>query len=171
MKCENCQTNEAIIHVTKGSGFQKFDEYLCEDCANASFDVGMSQSDAPSNIHQLLKALSNMQRKQYRDRPVKRCESCGSTLDMILKHAKFGCADCYRTFPDATREIIARVQSNQSSHTGAVPAQAAAHLKVKQQIDSLKSELDDLIEKQNFEEAVVVRDKIRALEGGEQDES
>lgn len=171
MKCENCQTNEAIIHVTKGSGFQKFDKYLCEDCANASFDVGITQNDAPSNIHQLLKALSNMQRKQYRDRPVKRCETCGSSLDVILKHAKFGCADCYRTFPEATREIIARVQSNQVKHIGAVPAKAEAHLKIKQQIDTLKSELDVLIEQQNFEEAVVVRDKIRALESGEQHES
>lgn len=171
MKCENCQTNEAIIHVTKGTGFQKFDKYLCEDCANASFNAGISENATPSNIHQLLKALSNMQRKQYRDRPVRRCESCGSTLDVILKHAKFGCADCYRTFPEATREIIARVQSNQVTHVGAVPAQAAAHLKVKQQIDALKSELEELVEQQNFEEAVVVRDKIRELESGDQHES
>ena len=171
MKCENCQTNEAVIHVSKGSGFHKYHQYLCESCANASFDVYLSHNENHSNINQLLKALSNMQRKQYQDRPVKRCESCGSTVDSILKNAKFGCADCYRTFPDTTREIIARVQANQVTHVGKVPENALQHLKVKQQIDALKSELDALVEQQNFEEAVIVRDKIRALEGGGDHES
>lgn len=171
MKCENCQTNEAVIHVSKGTGFQKHDRYLCESCANASFDVHLSQHENHSNIHQLLKALSNMQRKQYRDRPIKRCETCGSTVDAILKRAKFGCADCYRTFPDTTREIVARVQANQVTHVGKVPEEALAHLKVKQQIDSLKTELEVLVEQQNFEEAVIVRDKIRALEGGDDNDS
>lgn len=171
MKCENCHTSEAVIHVSKGSGFEKSDKYLCEACANASFNVHMTHHDEPSNLHQILKALSNMQRKQYRDRPVKRCETCGSTVDSILKRAKFGCADCYRMFPDTTREIIARVQANQVTHIGKVPEKALTHLKVKQQIDALKAELEVLVEKQNFEGAVIVRDKIIALEGGGDNES
>lgn len=169
MKCENCQDNEAIIHITKGSGFETFDKYLCEECANASFEGEVSHVDEPFNIHQLLKSLSSYQ-QATEPRQVKRCETCGSTLDTIIKNAKFGCADCYTTFTDAAGEMTSRVQSNQSEHLGKIPKRSMEHMKVKKEIERLNKQLDALVSEQEFEKAVVVRDRIRELEAGESHE-
>lgn len=167
MKCENCHVNEAIIHITKGSGFEKFDKYLCESCANESFKGEISQLDEPFNIHELLKSLSNYQRGNYSERRVKRCETCGSTLDNIIQHAKFGCGDCYSTFNGPAKEMIMRVQSNQSEHVGKVPEKSMAHMKTKKELERLKKRLDELVSEQAFEDAVIVRDKIKELEAGD----
>ena len=77
---------------------------------------------------------------------------------------KFGCPDCYITFGSQAADIISRVQAHQSEHVGKVPVKARAQLKTKKQLEQLKGELAKLVEAQEFEEAAVVRDEIKALE-------
>lgn len=164
MKCESCNAREATIHITKGSGLDKSEKFLCEQCANASFESDFSYPDESFNIHQLLKSLSQQQSMHQQQRKRKQCETCGSTIDTILKNGKFGCPDCYTTFDRQVPEIIARVQANQTEHIGKVPKKSRSQIKVKKQIETLKKKLSELIESQEFEEAAVIRDEIMDLE-------
>ena len=163
MKCESCNEREATIHVSKGNGLEKSERFLCEQCANASFENDFSYPDDSFNIHQLLKSLSQQQSIQQKRR-LKKCETCGSTLETIVQNGKFGCPDCYSTFEGQVPSIVTRVQAHQTEHVGRVPKKAQSHLKVKKQIDKLKGRLSELVETQEFEEAAVIRDEIRALE-------
>lgn len=164
MKCESCNAREATIHITKGSGLDKAEKYLCEECANASFESDFSYPDDSFNIHQLLKSLSQQQSMQHKQKTQKECGTCGSTIETIVKNGKFGCPDCYTTFDSKVPEIIMRVQAHQTEHTGKVPKKSRSQIKVKKQIETLKNKLSELIESQEFEEAAVVRDEIRELE-------
>ncbi|WP_017550005.1 UvrB/UvrC motif-containing protein [Salinicoccus carnicancri] len=164
MKCESCNVREATIHITKGSGLDKSEKFLCEQCANASFESDFSYPDDSFNIHQLLKSLSQQKTTQQKERKRKECETCGSTIDSIVKNGKFGCPDCYSTFDRQAPEIITRVQAHQTEHIGKVPKKARSQIKVKKQIETLRQKLSELIESQEFEEAAVVRDEIRELE-------
>lgn len=164
MKCESCNVREATIHITKGSGLDKSEKLLCEQCANASFESDFSYPDDSFNIHQLLKSLSQQQSMHQMERRRKQCETCGSTIDTIVKNGKFGCPDCYTAFDGQVPEIITRVQANQTEHTGKVPKKSRSEIKMKKQIENLKTKLSGLIDSQEFEEAAVVRDEIKELE-------
>ncbi len=168
MICESCQENEATVHITTGSGLNKTERYLCETCANKSFSNQFTSfSDDSFNIHQLLQSLSAQQAVETSKKQQKHCETCGSTIESILKKGKFGCADCYGTFSAKSSEIITKVQLYQTQHAGKVPEKSSAYLKMKKEIESLKEKLSGLVEHQEFEEAAVVRDQIKSLEAGE----
>lgn len=165
MKCEICGEREATIHISKNSGFNQREQFLCEQCANESFSNQYSGfSDESFNIHQLLKSLSQQEKTRREETEAKRCRTCASTVDSILKNGKFGCPDCYTEFMSEASDIITRVQLHQNHHVGKVPKKSKAHLEVKKQIETLKEKLDGLVERQEFEEAVIVRDEIKALE-------
>ncbi|WP_020006462.1 UvrB/UvrC motif-containing protein [Salinicoccus albus] len=163
MKCESCNEREATIHISKGSGLGKTERFLCEQCANASFEDEFSYPDDSFNIHQLLKSLSQQQPKRQ-ERKRQQCETCGSTIESIVHNGKFGCPDCYRTFDRQVPEIITRVQSHQTEHVGKVPKKSQSQIKVKRELEQLKGKLSALVESQEFEQAAVVRDEIKALE-------
>ncbi|MCD2138289.1 UvrB/UvrC motif-containing protein [Salinicoccus halitifaciens] len=168
MICESCQENEATVHITTGSGLNKTERYLCEVCANKSFSNQFANfPDDSFNIHQLLQSLSAQQPAGAGMKQKRHCDTCGSTIENILKNGKFGCADCYGTFSGKSNEIITRVQLYQTEHVGKVPAKSSAYLKVKKEIESLREKLAELVERQEFEEAAVVRDQIKSLEAGD----
>jgi protein arginine kinase activator len=49
-------------------------------------------------------------------------------------------------------------------HQGKIPARGAGPLKIRREVLSLKKELEKAVMEENFEKAVELRDKIRALE-------
>lgn len=163
MKCESCHEREATIHITKNSGFNQREYFLCEQCANESFSAQYSSfQDESFNIHQLLKSLSH-QKLSPEESQIEQCKTCGSTIESILQNGKFGCPDCYQTFPEEVADIISRVQLHQHAHVGKVPNKSLAHIEVKKQIEQLENQLSELVEAQEFEEAAVVRDEIKTL--------
>lgn len=165
MKCENCHEREATMHITTGKGFSKKEQFLCEQCADESFSTQYSSfSDDSFNIHQLLKSLAHHKNITEQEQSAERCDTCGSTIETILQNGKFGCSECYESFGDKVQEIVTRVQHHQHAHVGKVPTRSAEHLKVKRQLDGLKHKLNELVDEQEFEEAAVVRDEIKAIE-------
>lgn len=90
MKCESCNEREATIHISKGNGFEKTEKFLCEQCANASFENDFSYPDDSFNIQKLLKSLSEHPSLQQTKRRPKQCATCGSTINTIVQMGKFG---------------------------------------------------------------------------------
>lgn len=164
VKCESCHEREATIHITKNSGFNQREYFLCEQCANESFsNQYTSFQDESFNIHQLLKSLSQNPKPSHQESQVKQCATCGSTIDSILQKGKFGCSECYKTFGDEALDIVTRVQLHQHAHVGKVPKRSQAHIEVKKKLEALNFKLSELVEAQEFEEAAIVRDEIKAL--------
>ena len=75
----------------------------------------------------------------------------------------FGCANCYATFKDDIVDIVRRVQGGQFEHVGKTPRSSHKKLAIKKQIEEKTKYLNVLIDEQNFEEAAIVRDEIKAL--------
>ncbi len=84
------------------------------------------------------------------------------TLKDIAHVGKFGCANCYATFKDDIIDIVRRVQGGQFEH---VERHHVSHKKIalKRKIEEKNEYLKKLIEIQDFEEAAIVRDEIKAL--------
>lgn len=70
---------------------------------------------------------------------------------------------CYKTFNDELMPIIRRIQKG-TQHTGKVPKRAGAQFKIYREIENLKAQLRMAVEREAFEEAAELRDRIRELE-------
>ena len=93
----------------------------------------------------------------------KKCPTCQMTLKDIAHVGKLGCADCYATFKEDIFDIVQRVQGGQFEHVGKTPQSSYKKLAIKKQIEEKSKYLNKLIDGQEFEEAAIVRDEIKAL--------
>ena len=69
------------------------------------------------------------------------CPTCGSSLDFYERNGRFACPDCYTSFGDSVDAMLKKIHGS-SRHKEAV-------------------------ENEKYEEAAKLRDKIKAIEGGE----
>ena len=101
---------------------------------------------------------------------VARCASCGTTWDTIRSDGRVGCAACYVTFAARLASVMERVQRG-SEHVGKTPR--AAHkrrLRLEQlrqrrdnQLTMLQNRLKSAVASEHFEEAALLRDKIKVV--------
>ncbi|TDM12036.1 UvrB/UvrC motif-containing protein [Macrococcus lamae] len=95
------------------------------------------------------------------------CPNCGLTLRESLHIGKFGCNTCYETFEAYLPRIVERVQAGNQKHVGKAPLKSAEKIARKKKIETLEQQLKELVDNQNFEQAVHVRDEIKALKESE----
>ncbi|WLV24785.1 UvrB/UvrC motif-containing protein [Aciduricibacillus chroicocephali] len=167
MECQDCHERDATLHFAQSVNGQKKEVHLCEQCAKERGYLS-GQEDGYS-LQDLLFGLFNMEPASQKTEPVSqkeptRCPKCGMSFTEFKRIGKFGCAECYYTFSDKLDPVFRRVHSGNIRHQGKIPKRKGGSLHIKKQILGLRSELQHLIEQENFEEAAEVRDEIRALE-------
>ncbi len=176
MKCTHCNEREATTHIRKNINGTKTEMHLCSECAaelgvmdefrtenffNDSFFGSLLGAGIPA-----MNLLSG----------IERCETCGSTFNDIVKSGKVGCANCYSKFADKLEPSIVKLHGK-ANHIGknvsytevedeAEPevntsADSAEHSE--NSLHSLKRELKQAIKEQRFEDAAVLRDKIKEI--------
>ncbi|CQR48552.1 UvrB/uvrC motif [Paraliobacillus sp. PM-2] len=169
MECEECHERPATLHLTKVVNGEKNEIHVCEHCAK---EKGYIDYDEEAySIHDLLAGLFNYEATfskghQFSDKQKRglSCPKCGMTYRQFTQIGKFGCASCYEAFANHLNPIFRRVHSGNITHDGKIPNRQGKYLKKKQLIQDYKSKLQRLIENEQFEEAAVMRDKIKALE-------
>lgn len=175
MKCQHCNQKEATAYFKQNINGEVTEMHLCADCAK---ELGVMQEFSPENFFadsffgNLLGAgipamniLSG----------VDRCESCGSTFNDIINSGLVGCADCYDKFASKLEPSIVKLHGN-TRHVGKhityseVPdkeEKAETQEKPKDTLEQLKEDLKLAIQEQRFEDAAVLRDKIKGITGEE----
>lgn len=163
MLCEDCGKNQATVHFTKIINGKVIELHLCESCAakHKEFEINPSFS-----FHKFLTGLlDNMQEGQV---PISfeqeiKCDSCGMTYDRFKQIGKFGCSNCYESFRKKLTLLFRQIHGH-DTHVGKVPKRAGGKLSVRREIERLKSELDAKVQAEEFEQAAVIRDKIKELQ-------
>ncbi|SFG10371.1 protein arginine kinase activator [Halobacillus alkaliphilus] len=171
MECQECHQRKATVHLTQVINGQKTEVHVCEHCAK---DKGyMSYGEENFSLSNLLSGLfhsespSTFKGKQahtQQQTPQLQCPTCGMTYQEFARIGKFGCGNCYETFDERLNPVLRRVHSGNTTHDGKIPKREGGHLHLKRELDEHKSNLRQLIEQEEFEEAAKVRDKIRTLE-------
>ena len=160
MLCQKCGKNNAVTHVKRTVNGETTEIHLCASCAKEEglaklFDIngffGSLFGDA------LAKSTENEVR----------CEGCGKTFREIAASGKAGCASCYTVFYDRLLPSVRRIHGK-TEHVGKVPRSAGEEIRVKRELESLKEQLNAAIAAQEYERCALLRDQIRALEGGRQ---
>lgn len=167
MLCQSCKKNEATVHITRVVNGVKEELHLCEECAKKqNIDIGADMiSEAPMSFQNILEGFFQMMGgAEPRIRENNQvCPVCGMSFNDFTRTGKFGCSNCYKVFRDDALPVIKRIHGN-IQHTGKVPGRTGEQLKIKRDIESLKVQLKDAIDKEQYENAAVLRDKIKELE-------
>ncbi|TCO69683.1 UvrB/UvrC motif-containing protein [Marinisporobacter balticus] len=163
MVCEKCNKRPATVHVTKILNDKKTELYLCEQCAKQSEQIPFETSFSINNF--LTGILDSIQDSAIKVDYIKttKCDHCGMTYGKFKQLGRLGCVQCYHAFEEKLTTLIKRIQGNES-HIGKIPKRAGGSIRIRNEIKELKSRLDKAIKTEAFEEAVVLRDKIRERE-------
>ncbi|MCD7797138.1 MAG: UvrB/UvrC motif-containing protein [Clostridiales bacterium] len=181
MKCQHCNKNEATVYIKKNINGQIEEMHLCSECAK---ELGvmdefkfpsMSEMFGDSLLGNFLGAgVAAMNSLSGIDR----CASCGSSFNDIVNSGRIGCADCYDKFADKLEPSIRKIYGK-TKHIGKFVSytdtaedekngDAADSQKVNQPkaetVQSLQAQLDAAVKEQRYEDAAVIRDKIKEMQ-------
>lgn len=159
MICDKCGQNQANIHYTEIVNGNKNEVHLCDKCAHEK------EMSSPFSIHHLLTGLLDNQidgKMKIDYVEPKKCKVCGMTYGKFKETGKFGCSECYTSFNDRLDPLFKKIHGH-NIHTGKIPNKAGSYIKTKKDIQKLKSDLENAIQKEEFEKAAELRDKIRDL--------
>lgn len=173
MLCDKCKKNEAKIYYTEIINGEKKEQHLCEECATeyTSFQMGTPFMNQELTLGSLLSTIlgnyyNNNPHEQEQTEKEPHCDGCGMSYSEFMKEGRFGCEKCYDSFQKILEKSIKSIQGS-DTHTGKKPkgfeTKTEKLVKELPEIDKLSIRLQDAIEKEEFEEAAKLRDRIKLL--------
>lgn len=169
MLCQECQKRPATLHFKQFMSGQKSEVHLCDVCAK---DKGyMNTPEENYSLHDLLSGIFNFDSQKLDNQPEAfqrakelKCDVCGLSITEFKRYGKFGCAKCYKSFSNHLDSLLRRVHSGNTEHHGKIPKRQGGSLHTKKELESHRQHLKQLIIEEKFEEAALIRDKIKDLE-------
>jgi len=177
MLCQECNQRDATVHFTKIVNSDKKEFHLCEPCAREKGDFMVKGIGGGFSFHNLLSGFlgfeqgaHGLQSQTVQQTQTARCSTCGLTYSQFAQVGRIGCADCYEHFQPRLEPLLRRIHGGATTHTGKVPRRTGGLIRKRKQIEGLRQELQDKIQQEQFEEAAVIRDRIRELEQSVEEE-
>lgn len=165
MLCNECGKNEANVHVTHIINGKKTENHLCEECAKKNQAILNSNFSMESLFSAMLNNAFN--NKTYL--PEKTCPNCSMTYDNFRKTGKFGCSHCIDSFKNRLLPVVKSMQGYER-HVGKIPKRAGGSYRIQAEIEKLKNDLNKAVEREEYELAAQLRDKIHELKNKKGDE-
>lgn len=150
MICSNCGKNNTSITYKQNINGKKITLNLCDNCAH---EIGIFNSFDDIFSPMILDF-------EYVLPEEIKCKKCGYTLSKYRSTGLFGCDECYKTFKKEIDEILLKIQGKNRQ----IKEEKNIKKESINQVDKLKQELQELVKQEKFEEAAVIRDKIKDLE-------
>ena len=168
MLCDKCKKNEATVHIKEFHNGKCTNFHLCEQCAKESGQdvnipgIGFNLAEVLLNVNKL---SEDIHAGSDREKNEVFCPVCHWTTAKIRQNdGKVGCPACYHTFDKLIKEAVSQVQRG-SLHLGKRPRNSkhdSPALK-RNELESLKKELQELIAREEYEAAAVCRDRINIV--------
>ena len=160
MLCQHCKQREANVQFTKIINGEMVKYFLCDQCAKNTPEVNFVFN--PGIITDFLQSLFNF---TTNPQTIKEefCPQCGRRLSEITQSGKLGCSGCFDKFQAELEPILRKIHGG-GRHVGKIPFRRGAAIRERVEIDKLKEKLQELVRKEEFEAAAIVRDQIRELE-------
>lgn len=172
MLCQKCSTKTASVFISSIIYGKEKRLYLCNDCAkdytllNFKLPEPFSIKDVmdkfklnETNLTDKYEDLLAID-KDYEDT---KCPNCYITYEDYRETGKLGCSKCYETFEKQLKLIIKNMYSNEE-YIGKSPKKDNDNIYISKEIRILKEDLNRAIEKEEYEKAADIRDRIKELE-------
>ena len=161
MLCDLCKQNVATVHLSQlvEGKTKKID--LCETCSKAK---GVDDPAMFSIADMLLGLGAAQELEQAATSSDLRCPNCGFTRADFKKTGRFGCSECYATFADGLEGLL-KTMHNGTRHAGKVPQAHRQGQDASDKVKGLQKQLKKAVESEQYEQAALLRDEIKRLEG------
>ncbi len=166
MKCQSCGENEANVKYTQMINDETEELFLCEKCAkklklDMNFKFGFDDI-----FSSLFASPSPVRPVEISDGLV--CDACGTRYDDFARSGMLGCENCYKVFNKRLDTVLKRLhgsnrhveETNHPIHT----KKNDKSVSLKEEIEKLKEDLNNCIKSEDYEQAAILRDKIKGLE-------
>ena len=173
MLCQNCNKNEATIHVQQVINGKVTSIHLCAVCAakKAAADPDFQSFNLAEMIFDFAGKIAgqNTGKKEEAPQNAPRCSVCGWDLESYRKTGYLGCPECYKSFENILHEIL-KTMHHADVHKGKIPLNSPderperTRTLLRREIEDLREKLNLAVQKEEYEEAAQIRDRIFALE-------
>lgn len=164
MLCQICKSREAELILNSTINGIKSEFHICKECA-VLFEHQLSSLALPQfNLNDLLIGLLSALDFYEKEGsiPVYRkmiCTNCQLSYEEFQKTGKLGCSQCYQFFIEKLKPILIKLQGNHQ-HYGKIPHNMINANNMRKEISKLKKELDNAVQKEEYEKAARLRDEI-----------
>ena len=163
MKCQYCE-KPATFHITEltePSGPQVM--HLCEEHAR-----GFLQKEAASPTVSIAGALAKQlnlgqTKAELEELDQKECPVCGISFFEFRNTGRLGCPFDYTHFADDLVPLLTNIHDS-VKHTGKRPKRATASVDSQAQMIQLRRDMEEAVEREDYERASTLRDEIRQIE-------
>lgn len=174
MQCEHCHEKEAEVHIREVTPEGTREHHFCRECAarhtlpggipvlsleimlGGALGKALQEDVSPEEEPEasVLTIPSGM--------PVV-CPRCGIGAEEALRSGDMGCAVCYETFRPALQGALER-HHGATVHRGLRPSKISGEALVHwSTVRALRRELGRAVALEAYEEAAVLRDRLRGL--------
>ena len=175
MLCELCKKNPATIHIQEIVHNKKRSLHICSQCAAEKVEKdpilqGFNLADMLYNFSDEL-ALPFQTEKEKENaesgdesRPTLVCSDCGWDSAKFRKTGRLGCAQCYMIFREMLTQGLNTMHKG-TLHVGKKPGAPNDNetSRISLQIMKLQHEMDEYVQREEYERAAELRDQITTL--------
>ena len=161
MLCDECGSNAACVHMIKVLNGVKTEQHLCGTCASSAGEACFS-TGIHFSVNDLVKAMFSQELDDAAESELA-CPNCGMVFSDFSRSGKIGCNVCYGIFHEQLEPILRRVHGT-NTHTGKVPRRAGNQIRLRLAVKGLRKDLEQSVEREDYENAAKIRDNIRLLE-------
>jgi protein arginine kinase activator len=169
LKCIHCE-KPATFHITELTGNKPQELHLCEDCARVYLTQAEDKEAAPAPtlagvLAQQLKLGQTAQELARLDQ--RSCPVCGITFYEFRQQGRLGCPHDYVSFEKELEPLVVNIHG-ENSHVGKRPKRVAHSTDQRTELIRLRREMEQAVEREEYEKASELRDKIKRIETQEE---
>ena len=167
MLCEICNKNPATTHIKTIINGVVTEKNLCGYCAAKSGYSKFVNNGFASMIASMFG--DELATGTIRESS---CSCCGTRFSDIAETGKMGCSHCYEAFKDKLVPYLKRVHGT-TEHIGKRIGKSSSSLAPvtnKSKKEALRNEMLLAVQNEDFEKAAQLRDEIKKIEAGEDNE-
>jgi protein arginine kinase activator len=165
MKCQRCE-KPATVHITELTGEEPVELHLCEEHAKDHFapaesnggDIAASLAGAFAEhlkVGQTVEELSRLDKRT--------CPMCGISFFEFRNQGRLGCPHDYEFFLEELEPLLVNIHGD-LIHKGKRPTRLVRNKSATTELIRLRREMKEAIEKEDYEVASRLRDKIKQVE-------
>ena len=160
MKCEDCGDSDATVHFTEIINGEKQEMHLCEECARRK-SIPMQKALSLSDLLQNL--LSQVSSGEVEGELASvACPVCGMSYAAFRETGRFGCPNDYQVFRRILKDLLGKIQHD-VRHVGKVPPAGGENLRRHNELIRLRRDLERAVQREEYEKAAGLRDRIAGL--------